>query len=155
MARHHANALALHEMGASWDGREIPLHRRYLRVPMGHWPWRPGCHCPKCGTVLNVRSEVGWCIICGSFGCSFCCDVVEWRRNRKKPWVWDVIKPTDDWLCATWRLVLQGQGRPCAPGWRTRAVHVCFDMSCRRKYELSKKRIGEHGIDLQLDWYWK
>ena len=68
--------------------------------------------------------------------------------------VWDVIKPTGDWLCATWRLVLQGVLLG-GHGWKARAVHVCSDMSCRRKYELAKKRIGEHGIDLQLNWYWK
>ena len=81
MARNLANAV--HVMGASWDGPPIPLRRRYVyvRIPMGHWPYRPGCHCPKCHKLLFDRSEVGWCIICGSFGCDFCCDVEEWRKK--------------------------------------------------------------------------
>ena len=118
MARNLANALALHEMGASWDGPPIPLRRRYLRIPMGHWPFRPGCPCPKCPKMLDERSEVGWCIMCGSFGCSWCCSVVEYRIKHLRTSAERAIGA--NWNCATWELLLRG--RPCAPGWRTRAV---------------------------------
>ena len=149
MALNLANAL--HEMGASWDGREIPLHRRYLRVPMGHWPWRSGCHCPKCHQLLFERSKVGWCIMCGSFGCSWCCSVVEYRIKHLRTSAERAIGA--NWNCATWGLVLRG--RPCASGWRNRAVHLCDDMSCRRKYQVLKERI-DHKIALQLEFsYWK
>ena len=140
------NIVPVHVMGASLDGPPIPLRRRYLRIPMGHWPYRPGCPCPKCPKVLDERSEVGWCIMCGSFGCSWCCSVVEYRILDLRTSAERAIGA--NWNCATWELLLRG--RPCAPGSRKRAVNVCSDASCVNKFIRAKKCIGEHGIELRM-----
>ena len=137
--------------GASWNWPDIPLRPRYLCIPMGYWPFRPGCRCPKCHTVLRDRSRVGWCIMCGKFGCSSCCESVWWRRCRRNRFG-RAIKPPDNWMCATWGLVLQGQ--LCALGWSARAIHVCDEVSCRQKFHIATSRMEEHGIDLQLSYYW-
>ena len=138
--------------GASWNWPDIPLRPRYLCIPMGYWPFPPGCRCPKCHCAIPDRSQVGWCIICGKFGCSSCCQSVSWRRCCRNR-LGRAIKTPGDWMCATWGLVLQG--RPLTLGWRTRAIHVCDVVSCMQNFHIASFRMEEHRIDLQLSYVWK